>query len=58
VRAQFARVAEEVARRHGDARWVEVSAEGSVEEVERDVWGVVEDVVRRVGDEPVGRLWE
>ncbi|GMK53458.1 hypothetical protein CspeluHIS016_0100440 [Cutaneotrichosporon spelunceum] len=58
VRAQFAKVAEEVARWHGDGRWVEVSAEGSVEEVERDIWGAVKGVMVRVGDEPVGRLWE
>lgn len=57
VRTQFAKVADEVRRRHGEARWVEVSAEGSMEEVELDIWGVVGDVVARVGDEAIGRLW-
>lgn len=59
VREQFALVAGEVAKRHGDERWSEISAEGTVDEVEASVWEQVERVVVGVeeGDAGVGRLW-
>lgn len=53
VREQFALVGDEVRKRHGE-RWIEVSAEGTLDEVERHIWEAVDGV--RVSDE-MGRLW-
>lgn len=58
VREQFALVAREVAARHGNAAWKEVSAQGTLEEVEDAVWGAVQaglEAAERA--EPVGKLW-
>lgn len=52
VREQFKLVAEEVKRRHGV--WVEINAEGSVGEVEQDIWNVVQPRLE-VGE--LGKLW-
>ncbi|KAK8865858.1 thymidylate kinase [Kwoniella newhampshirensis] len=57
VREQFGLVANEVKKRHGDGRWVEVSAEGSIEEVESRIWGLVDSVVNGGVDGTVGELW-
>jgi dTMP kinase len=56
VRAQFKLVGNEVRRRHGEERWADVSAEGSLDEVEARIWEVVRPTV---GDLPdaLGRLW-
>lgn len=41
VRKQFLLVAEEVHRRHGSDKWVDVSADGTVDEVEEAIWSIV-----------------
>jgi dTMP kinase len=43
VKAQFQLVAEQVRKRHGTYRWIDVSAEGSIEEVGRTIWSALED---------------
>jgi dTMP kinase len=55
TREQFALVAEEVNKRHGPGRWVEISAVGTVDEVETTVWSFVSE--RLDNDAPLGRLW-
>jgi len=54
VRAQFDLVGREVRRRHGDGKWVEVSAEGTLDEVESAIW---EAVKGGPASEVVGKLW-
>ncbi len=56
TRAQFALVAEEVRTRHGEAKWVAVNANASIEEVEEKVWKCVKAVSSKdLG--PLGTLW-
>ncbi|WVQ85459.1 thymidylate kinase [Cryptococcus sp. DSM 104549] len=56
VREQFGLVAGEVKKRHGDARWVEVSADGTIEEVESRIWGLVGGTIEQP-KESLGELW-
>ena len=56
VKAQFQLVAEQVRKRHGGDRWVDVSAEGSIEEVGRAIWGILEGS-RSGTTKPLGVLW-
>jgi dTMP kinase len=53
VREQFGLVAEQVRLRHGTDKWVEVSADGTMDQVEGAIWSLVAAV------EPSerGRLW-
>ncbi|RXK39299.1 thymidylate kinase [Tremella mesenterica] len=56
VREQFTLVAEETRRRHGDDRWAEINADGTVEEVEALIWENIQPVIM----EPLqclGKLW-
>ncbi|WWD17958.1 thymidylate kinase [Kwoniella shandongensis] len=57
VREQFGLVANEVKKRHGDGKWVEVSAEGSIEEVEERIWGLLEGMISGGVDGRIGELW-
>ncbi|WVQ71242.1 thymidylate kinase [Cryptococcus sp. DSM 104548] len=54
VREQFKLVQAQVVERHGAERWVEVSAEGTVEEVGERIGGIV---ARVDGRGEVGELW-
>ena len=56
VREQFNRVATKVRDMHGEERWVDVDAEGSIEEVSARIWSRVEAVQARVSDRLQG-LW-
>ncbi len=51
TKEQFALVAEEMRQRHED-KWVEIDADGSVEEVELRIWDAIPD-----GTGAVGQLW-
>lgn len=53
TRAQFKLVAQAMEERH-PGRWVEVDAAGSIDEVEKKIWEVVEGVK---GDGALGKLW-
>ncbi|ODO07545.1 thymidylate kinase [Cryptococcus wingfieldii CBS 7118] len=56
VREQFKLVQEQVVQRHGEERWVEVNAEGTIEEVGEKIGVLVAGVAAgREGD--VGQLW-
>lgn len=57
VREQFGLVAREVKDRHGERRWVEVGAGGSIEEVEERIWALVEGLVGGVEGKKIGDLW-
>ncbi|WVF70842.1 thymidylate kinase [Kwoniella sp. CBS 6097] len=60
TREQFALVGQEVVKRHGEDRWKETDAGGSIEEVGDRIWGVVEPLVidgRGLQGEKVGDLW-
>jgi dTMP kinase len=54
TREKFAMVAYEMDRAH-PARWKEIDASGSVEEVEERIWEVVQGL--QVQDEEMGKLW-
>ncbi|WVR05820.1 thymidylate kinase [Kwoniella sp. DSM 27419] len=56
TREQFGLVAQEVSRRHGDGRWMEVDARGTIEEVGDRIWALLEPVISGVGGQ-VGDLW-
>lgn len=56
VKAQFQLVAEQVRKRHGQDRWLDVSAEGSIEEVGKVIWNILESSLSRTS-EPLGVLW-
>jgi hypothetical protein len=55
TREQFSLVANEVRQRHGPGVWVDMGAEGSIDEVESRVWAVVEPSSEGLSE--VGRLW-
>ncbi|RSH87192.1 Thymidylate kinase [Saitozyma podzolica] len=57
TREQFAAVAREVQARHGEDRWVQVSAVGTIDEVEARIWELVDGALRRVDETRVGELW-
>jgi dTMP kinase len=57
TREQFAAVAKEVQARHGDDKWVQVSAVGTIDEVEARVWELVNAALSRVDESQVGELW-
>lgn len=56
VKAQFQLVAEQVRKRHGNDRWVDVSAEGSIEEVGSIIWAILEGS-RSGATRSLGILW-
>ena len=56
VKAQFQLVAEQVRKRHGDDRWVDVSAAGSIEEVGSTIWAILEGS-RSGPPRSLGVLW-
>lgn len=56
VKAQFHLVADQVRERHGKDRWLDVSAEGSVEEVGRAIWSLIEKSGSKQS-ETLGVLW-
>ncbi|RSH94127.1 Thymidylate kinase [Saitozyma podzolica] len=51
TREQFAAVAREVQARHGEDRWVQVSAVGTIDEVEARIWELVDGALRRVDEQ-------
>lgn len=55
VRRQFAAVFDDLRRKHGQERMVEVSAEGSLDQVEEAIWAEVQRALNPT--EPVGTLW-
>ncbi|WVN90289.1 thymidylate kinase [Cryptococcus depauperatus CBS 7841] len=54
VREQFKLVADQVVHRHGPERWINISADGSIEQVWKRIWSVVSKTV----DEPEGHIQE
>jgi dTMP kinase len=56
VKEQFKLVEQEVVKRHGRGRWVEVSAVGTIEEVEEVVRSEL-DGVFSASPEPLQHLW-
>ncbi|EKD05587.1 hypothetical protein A1Q2_00077 [Trichosporon asahii var. asahii CBS 8904] len=55
VRRQFAAVFDDLRRKHGQERMVEVSAEGTLDEVEEAIWAEAQRALDPV--EPIGTLW-
>ncbi|KAK4684945.1 dTMP kinase, partial [Tremellales sp. Uapishka_1] len=56
VREQFKLVAEEVRRKHGEGKWSEVSAAGTIEEVGDRIATLVKELVEGTKG-PISRLW-
>jgi thymidylate kinase len=57
VKSQFTAVAGEVKKRHGEDSWSEISASGTIEEVEGLIHSKLEPLLS--GDlKPMGRLWQ
>lgn len=56
VKEQFVLVHEQVVKRHGHDKWVEISAVGTIEEVEGMVHSELEKVLASA-PEPVKHLW-
>ncbi|KAI7960266.1 hypothetical protein MJO29_005334 [Puccinia striiformis f. sp. tritici] len=42
---------------HGRNRWIEVDATGTIEEVEKRIWDVVDNHLRNFVPESIGKLW-
>jgi dTMP kinase len=57
VKAQFAAVSEEVVKQHGRGSWTEVSASGTIEEVEKVIQDKLSVVLSATPGE-LGRLWQ
>ncbi|OCF42456.1 thymidylate kinase [Kwoniella heveanensis CBS 569] len=61
TRQQFALVAQEVVKRHGENRWREVDANGSIEEVGDRIWGLLAPLLEEGQGgglkREVGELW-
>ncbi|WVQ97191.1 thymidylate kinase [Kwoniella sp. CBS 9459] len=58
TREQFALVAREVVKRHGEDKWREVDAGGSIEEVGDRIWAAVQPLLSGEGtSKEVGDLW-
>jgi dTMP kinase len=57
VKSQFTAVAGEVKKRHGEHSWTEISASGTIEEVEGLVHAKLEPLLS-ADPKPIGRLWE
>lgn len=57
VKIQFKAVAGEVKKRHGDDSWIEISASGTIEEVEALVHSKLKPILS-ADPGAVGRLWE
>ncbi|KAG0152134.1 hypothetical protein CROQUDRAFT_56095 [Cronartium quercuum f. sp. fusiforme G11] len=59
VKRQFTEVvAPSFKRLHGDTRWVEIDATGSVNEVASRIASIVDQYLTSKQDEVVGKLWE
>ncbi|WVW82215.1 thymidylate kinase [Kwoniella bestiolae CBS 10118] len=56
TREQFGLVAQEVKRIHGEYRWTEVDARGTIEEVEERIRGLIGDLIEGVDGE-ISQLW-
>jgi len=57
VKGQFTAVAGEVKKRHGEDSWTEISASGTIEEVEGLIHSKLEPILS-ADPKPVGRLWQ
>jgi len=57
VKSQFKAVAGEVKKRHGEDSWTEISASGTIEEVECLIHSKLEPILS-ADPKPVGRLWQ
>ncbi|KAH9479825.1 Thymidylate kinase [Psilocybe cubensis] len=57
VRKAFHRIGEEMAESGTGTRWVSIDAGREREEVELDVWAVVDPLVRRGVMGPINKLW-
>ncbi|WRT64072.1 thymidylate kinase [Kwoniella shivajii] len=56
TREQFALVAQQVTSRHGESKWTQVDASGTIEQVADRIWGLVGEIADGIeGD--IGRLW-
>ncbi|WWC58545.1 thymidylate kinase [Kwoniella dejecticola CBS 10117] len=58
TRQQFGLVAQEVKNRHGEQRWVEVDARGTIDEVEDRIRKIVGDLTSDGVEGEVGKLWK
>ncbi|ORX35760.1 thymidylate kinase-domain-containing protein [Kockovaella imperatae] len=56
VREQFKLVADKVRTMHGPDRWVEVDAEGSIDQVWERIWSQVKAIESKKGEQ-IHRLW-
>ncbi|WWC86178.1 thymidylate kinase [Kwoniella dendrophila CBS 6074] len=56
TRKQFALVAQEVIKIHGEDRWIEIDARGTIEELEDRIKGLIGNVTEGVNGD-IGRLW-
>ncbi|KGB77659.1 thymidylate kinase [Cryptococcus deuterogattii 99/473] len=56
VRQQFKLVANEIKKRHGAGKWIEINADGTITDVEERVWSQISDVVEHANGS-IGDLW-
>lgn len=56
VRQQFKLVADEIKKRHGSDKWIEIEADGTIEDVEERIWSQISDVVEHSNGD-IGDLW-
>lgn len=56
VRQQFKLVADEIKKRHGADKWIEIDADGTITDVEERVWSQISDVVEHANGS-IGDLW-
>lgn len=56
VRQQFKLVANEIKKRHGADKWIEIDADGTITDVKERVWSQISDVVEHANGS-IGDLW-